>query len=96
MKILVDHSTLLLLLPRCCWVIHLNLFSLSLEQTVTSVAILAQAAQSAEAELLAGRPPPSGDPPPILQAPSICYAIALGAPCLSFHWTTKATRNWFL
>ena len=30
---------------------------------------LAQAAHSAEVELLAGRPPPSGDPPPIRQAP---------------------------
>ena len=41
---------------------------------------LAQAAQSAEAELLAGRPPPSGDPPPILQAPRPSVMPLLSEP----------------
>ena len=50
---------------------------------------LAQAAQSAEAELLAGRPPPSGDPPPILQAPRPSVMPLLSEPpcpsCLSTY-----------
>ena len=41
---------------------------------------LAQAAQSAQAELLAGRPPPSGDPPPILHAPRPSVMPVLSEP----------------
>ena len=41
---------------------------------------LAQAAQSAQAELLAGRPPPSGDPPPLLHAPRPSVMTVLSEP----------------
>ena len=43
---------------------------------------LAQAAQSAQAELLAGRPPPSGDPPPILHAPVHLLCLSSPSPVL--------------
>ena len=47
---------------------------------VLKTTALAQAAQSAQAELLAGRPPPSGDPPPVLHAPRPSVMPVLSEP----------------
>ena len=47
---------------------------------VLKTTALALAAQSAQADLLAGRPPPSGDPPPVLHAPRPSVMPVLAEP----------------
>jgi len=72
----LPSPTVLLAANRAASTSHLGLEAPLVLQTTE----LAQAAQSAEAELLAGRPPPSGDPPPILLAPRPSVMPLLSEP----------------
>ena len=59
---------------------------------------LAQVAQSAQAELLAGRPPPSGDPPPLLHAPRPSVMPVLptyDGSCLSVWLALSRCRRYY-